>query len=92
MTMAREPYDGMIMAAISYSNSAGSYYRISYFGLFDGRLVQCDSRAADYVDRYGIEAAVKNAAAHDPNFDILKNLENSRKGAPAYDPPKSPQG
>lgn len=77
-----EPFDGEIMAARSFRTPDGRrYWRIEYFAKLEAypRLVQCDSRAADYVARYGEKAAAENAAAYDPNFDIFEDLENSKR-------------
>lgn len=80
--MNTELYDGFIYGVEEYSTSDGRYYnRILHYGHLPEYtdLVQCSTRAAYYVERYGREQAVKNARAYDPTFDIFKNLDNSRK-------------
>lgn len=80
--MTTELYDGFIYGVEEYSTDDGkNYYRILHYGQLPeyNDLVQCSTRAAYYVERYGHDQAQKNARAYDLTFDIFKNLDNSRK-------------
>ena len=84
---ATDIFDGYIFAAETRATLDGKpYFRIHYYGKAPDcdDLVQWDSRAVYYVERYGWDQSKANAALYDPTFNIFENLENGRKqGNPA---------
>lgn len=82
------PFDGQIFAVTARSTADGRpFNEIHFYGkqCSDNTLVQFESRAVYYVERYGWDQAKANAHDYDPTFNIFENLENSRRPPDAPD-------